>query len=67
MKSVLMHAWTSGRRRSSAVPVVKVKSAGASTDGDGAGRDVRCGFCDRAASSGARLAGGVISVMSGFR
>lgn len=30
----------------------------------GAGRDVRCGFCKRAASSGAREVGGVRSVIS---
>lgn len=33
-------------------------------EGDGAGREVRCGFCERAASSGAWLAGGVIRVIS---
>lgn len=33
-------------------------------DGDGAGREVKCGFCERAASSGAWLAGGVIKMIS---
>ena len=61
-----MHAWTSGSRSSSAVPVVRVKSVGARTEGDGDGRDVRWGFCDKAVSNGARLAGGVINVMSRF-
>lgn len=59
-----MQDWTSGRRSNSAVPVVRVKSAGARTDGDGDGIDVRCGFCDKAASNGDLLAGGVISVIS---
>lgn len=66
MKSDLMHAWTSGRRSSSEVPVVRVRSRGARTDGEGDGRDVRWGFCERAASSGVWLAGGVTNVMSGY-
>lgn len=36
-----MDDWTSGRRSISAVPVVRVRSAGASTDAEGEGRDVR--------------------------
>lgn len=52
MKSVFMLACTSGKRSNSAVPVVRVRSRGAKTDGDGDGSDVRWGFCDRAASSG---------------
>jgi hypothetical protein len=59
-----MQDWISGRRRSSAVPVVRVSSLGANTDGDGEGSDVRCGFCESAASNGAWLAGGVTRVIS---
>lgn len=59
-----MQAWTSGRRSNSAVPVVKVRSSGARTDGDGEGREVRCGFWESAASRGALLAGGVTKVIS---
>jgi hypothetical protein len=59
-----MQAWTSGSRSNSAVPVVRVKSAGARTDGEGDGSEVRCGFWERAASSGALLAGGVTRVIS---
>lgn len=59
-----MHVWTSGRRRSSEVPVVNVRSDGATMDGDGDGKEVRCGFCESAASRGVRLAGGVTSVIS---
>ena len=32
---------------------MSVKFAGARIDGDGEGREVRCGFCDNAASRGA--------------
>lgn len=46
------------------MPVVRVKSVGARTDGEGDGSDVRCGFCESAASSGALLAGGVSRVIS---
>lgn len=63
-KSDLMHDCTSGRRSNSAVPVVRVRSAGARTDAEGEGREVRCGFCERAASSGTLLAEGVMRVMS---
>ena len=46
------------------MPVVRVKPSGAMTVGEGDGRDVRCGFCDRKASNVALLAWGVISVIS---
>lgn len=46
------------------MPVVSVKSSGASTVGRGAGSDVRCGFVDSAVSSAAEEEGGVINVMS---
>lgn len=59
-----MHDCTSGRRSNSAVPIVRVRSTGARTDAEGEGREVRCGFCERAASNGALLAGGVTRVMS---
>lgn len=65
MKSLTMLAWTSGRRRSSAVPVSWSKSAGARMLGEGDGREVRCGFCARAAERVASDSGGVIRVMSG--
>jgi hypothetical protein len=37
---------------------------GARTDGEGEEKDVRCGFCFKAACSGAEEEGGVIKVMS---
>lgn len=63
-KSPTMLAWTWGRRRSSAVAVSWVRSAGARMEGEGAGREVRYGFCARAAERVAWDSGGVIRVMS---
>jgi hypothetical protein len=60
----MIAACTSGRRRSPAVAVSCVKSAGARIFGDGAGREVRCGFWASAAESVAWDSGGVMSVMS---
>lgn len=48
MKSPVITDCTSGRRRISAVPLVWVRSSGARISALGAGREVRCGFCDRA-------------------
>jgi hypothetical protein len=62
-KSVVIAFCTSGRRRSSPVPVVCVKSAGASTSGLGL-RLVSHGLVLRADSSGGADSGGVINVMS---
>ena len=39
-------------------------SAGARTDGEGEGSDVKYGFCCNAACRGAREEGGVINVIS---
>ena len=64
-KSVVIAFCTSGRRSSSPVPVVCVKSAGASTSGFGL-RLVSAGLVLSAASSGAADSGGVIRVMSGL-
>lgn len=63
MKLEVMAAWTSGRRNSSAVPVFRVRSVGASIVGRGEGRDVRCGFWLRAAFIAEDDSGGDISVM----
>lgn len=46
------------------MPVVRSSSFGARTDGEGEEKDVRCGFCFKAAWSGARDDGGVIRVIS---
>lgn len=52
IKSDFIACCISGKRSNSAVPVVKVNPLGARTDGEGAGSDVRCGFCESAASRG---------------
>ena len=51
-------------RSNSAVGVVWSSVGGESRSGDGDGRDVRYGFCARAADKAAFDAGGVIRVMS---
>lgn len=51
-------------RSNSAVGVVWSSVGGESMSGDGDGRDVRYGFCARAADKAAFDAGGVIRVMS---
>lgn len=48
----------------SAVPVVRVRSAGERTEGLGEGSLVRYGFCDRAASRAPKDSGLVIKVIS---
>lgn len=64
IKSEFIAFCTSGNRKMAAVPVVCVKSFGASTSGLGEGRLVRCGFCARAVSRGGALSEGVTRVMS---
>lgn len=64
MKSPVMTACTSGRRRISAVPLVWVRSVGARISALGGGREVRCGFCDRAAWMAFAEEGGVIMWIS---
>lgn len=64
IKSPVMASYTSGSLNISAVPLVRVRSLGAIMSGRGAGKLVRYGFCDRAASIASRDSGGVTSEMA---
>jgi len=59
-----MASRTSGKRNISAVPVVSSKPVGAITEGLGEGSEVRCGFCERAASNAVKDSGLVIRLIS---
>ena len=63
IKSPEIAAFTSGRRRIVAVDVLRSRSTGAIRSGLGVGKEVKCGFCDSAASRGAAAEGGVIRQM----
>lgn len=67
MKSPLIADRTSGRRRSSDVPVVRVRDEGERIEAEGAGSEVRWGFWERAVERAEWHDGGVIRVMSGQR